>query len=216
MKDLLGKAIDLEVAFLQSQIKPHFLYNVLNTIIALSYTDEEQSRTLTVNLADYLRGSFRFSNLDKRIPFQQELNLIRSYVEIERIRFKDRLLIDFDIAETMYGISIPPLLIQPLVENAIRHGVGARTEGGWVKISAEEKDGLYCICIEDNGVGMGADRLEQLLDHERKTPHGVGLKNIMKRLKFEYNSTISIDSVPGRGTKVTISIPSVVNPARVM
>lgn len=91
MKESLAKAVDLEVAFLQSQIKPHFLYNVLNSIVALSYTDAEGSRKLTADLADYLRGSFRFSHIDKRIDFAEEFDLIRTYVEIEKARFKERL-----------------------------------------------------------------------------------------------------------------------------
>ncbi|MCS7462393.1 ATP-binding protein [Paenibacillus doosanensis] len=207
MKESLEKAIELEVAFLQSQIKPHFLYNVLNTIIALSYTDEEQSRKLTTDLADYLRGSFRFSNVQKRTSFGQELNLIRSYVEIERTRFKDRLRIEYDIAVEMYGVSIPPLLIQPLVENAIRHGIGGRTEGGTVKIKANRTDAHYCIQIEDDGVGIGEDRLSCLLDPSSEASQGVGLKNIMKRLKYEYHSELRVDSSPGNGTKVTVLIP---------
>ncbi|TBL76271.1 ATP-binding protein [Paenibacillus thalictri] len=207
MKDSLAKAIDLEVAFLQSQIKPHFLYNVLNTIIALSYSDEEKSRKLTTDLADYLRGSFRFSNVQKRTSFGQELNLIRSYIEIERARFKDRLHIEYDIAEVMYGVSIPPLLIQPLVENAIRHGIGGRTEGGTVKITAYETPGHYCIQVEDNGVGMEGDLINQLFGQETTALQGVGLKNIMKRLKYEYSSELRIDSSPMSGTKVTVMIP---------
>ncbi|NOU99807.1 hybrid sensor histidine kinase/response regulator [Paenibacillus planticolens] len=208
MKDSLAKAIDMEVAFLQSQIKPHFLYNVLNTIVALSYTDEEKSRKLTIDLADYLRGSFRFSNVQKRTSFGQELNLIRSYIEIERARFKDRLQVEYDISEAMYGVSIPPLLIQPLVENAIRHGIGGLTDGGTVKITANETEKHYCFQIEDSGVGMETALVKRLLDQESSALQGVGLKNIMKRLKYEYNSELILDSSPGNGTKITVLIPA--------
>ncbi|WP_282940131.1 ATP-binding protein [Paenibacillus sp. RC67] len=207
MKDSLEKAVELEVAFLQSQIKPHFLYNVLNTIIALSYTDEEKSRKLTMDLADYLRGSFRFSNVQKRTSFSQELSLIRSYVEIERARFKDRLRIEYHVEEAMHGVSIPPLLIQPLVENAIRHGIGGLTEGGTVKITAQKTHHHYCFQIEDDGVGMEAEKIEQLLDQNLETARGVGLRNIMKRLQYEYHSELRMESTPGQGTKVTVLIP---------
>jgi signal transduction histidine kinase len=208
MKESFGKAIDLEVAFLQSQIKPHFLYNVLNSIVASSYTDVERSRKLTTHLADYLRGSFQFSNIEKRILFQQELSLIQSYVEIERARFKDRIRIQYDIAEWMYHVSIPPLIIQPLVENAIRHGIGNRIEGGTVKISAYEAQGQYHFVIEDDGIGIEGGRLRQLLDTEPDMRRGVGLLNINKRLKYGYGTALKIDSEPGKGTKVIVQIPA--------
>lgn len=207
MRESVSKAIDLEVAFLQSQIRPHFLYNVLHTIVSLSYTDAEKSRKLTTDLADYLRGSFQFSNLQKRISFGQELLLVQSYVEIEQARFKDRIQVEYDIAEAMYGVGIPPLLIQPLVENAIRHGIGKQIEGGIVTITAYEADGYYRIEIEDNGVGIESERLEQLLRPESDTSQGVGLKNISKRLKYEYSIELKIESVLGQGTKVTLLLP---------
>ncbi|TVY07386.1 hybrid sensor histidine kinase/response regulator [Paenibacillus cremeus] len=207
MKDTLGQAIKMEMAFLQSQIKPHFLYNVLNTIVALSYTDEEKSRKLTIDLADYMRGSFRFSNTQKRTSFGQELSLIRSYVEIEHARFKDRLRVEYDIEESMQGVSIPPLLLQPLVENAIRHGIGSRTEGGTVTISARAEENHYCFEIADNGVGIEPERLQQLLRQESGTTYGVGLRNIMKRLKYEYNTELRMESLPAIGTRVIVQIP---------
>lgn len=207
MKESVSKAIDLEVAFLQSQIRPHFLYNALHTIVSLSYTDVEKSRKLTTDLADYLRGSFQFSNLQKRISFGQELILVQSYVEIERARFKDRIRVEYDIAQTMYGVTIPPLLIQPLVENAIRHGISGRIEGGLVTVTAYQTEKYDCIEIEDNGIGMDSGRLQSLLREEPDAPQGVGLRNISKRLKYEYNTELKIESVPGKGTKVTLLLP---------
>ncbi|SDE06231.1 Signal transduction histidine kinase [Paenibacillus sp. UNCCL117] len=208
MKDALGKAVDMEVAFLQSQIKPHFLYNVLNTIVSLSYTNISKSRKLTTDLAHYLRGSFQFSNVQKRTTFGQELKFIESYVEIETVRFKERLRVEYDIAQSMYGAVIPPLLIQPLVENAIRHGVGGRIEGGTVTITAKEADGYYWIQIEDDGIGIEHDRLKQLLADDTEASPGVGLRNIGKRLKYEYHTELQIDSVAGEGTRITVRIPS--------
>ncbi|CAG7643159.1 Sensor histidine kinase RcsC [Paenibacillus solanacearum] len=208
MKDSLGKAINMEVAFLQSQIKPHFLYNVLNAIVSYSYTDISKSRKLTTDLAHYLRGSFQFSNVQKRTSFSKELELIQSYVEIELVRFKNRLRVEYDIAQSMYSAIIPPLLIQPLVENAIRHGLSGRIEGGTVKITASEADGYYCIQIEDDGIGIGQDRLQQLLSDDTEASPGVGLRNIRKRLKYEYHTELRIDSVAGEGTRITVRIPS--------
>jgi len=211
MKKSLGKAVDLEVAFLQSQIKPHFLYNALNSIAASSYTDIERARSLTTDLADYLRGSFRFSNLQKRVSFREELSLIRSYVKIEQARFKERIRVEFDIAENLHDVRIPPLLIQPLVENAIRHGIGNRLEGGTVNISAYGTDDgeHYVFVVADDGVGMERERLKRPLSRPGDDgPGGVGLLNINKRLKYEYGTELQIDSEPGRGTTVTVRIPA--------
>lgn len=208
MKESFGKAVDLEVAFLQSQIKPHFLFNVLNTIVATSYTNVEETRKLTADLADYLRGSFQFSNVAKRVPFLEELHLIRTFVEIEQARFKERIQVEFDIEESMYDIEIPPLLLQPLVENAIRHGIGERPEGGKVKISAVKEQHQYCFVIEDDGVGIESGRLGELLDTSRNGRNGVGMLNINKRLKFEYGTELEVKSELDKGTKVTVRIPA--------
>jgi len=208
LKDSLAKAVDLEVAFLQSQIKPHFLYNVLNSIVASSYTDVERSRKLTSDLADYLRASFRFSHTEKRVSFEEEFGLIRTYVEIEKARFKDRLRFESDIAEGMSLIRLPPLLIQPLVENAIRHGIGHRVEGGTVRLRAYEGDGEYLFVIEDDGVGFDSSQMPMPPDAPPDRRQSVGLANINKRLKYEYGTGLEIDSAPGRGTRVTVRIPA--------
>ncbi|NQX63728.1 ATP-binding protein [Paenibacillus qinlingensis] len=209
MKESLGRAIHMEVAFLQSQIKPHFLYNVLNSIVASSYKDVERARKMIADLADYLRGSFRFSNAEERIGFAEEFSLIRTYVEIERARFKDRIRFESDIAETAYSLRMPPLLLQPLVENAIRHGIGDRIEGGTVTMTAEELDGKWRFVVADDGVGIPPERLKVLLERpDADEPQGVGLRNINKRLKYEYGISLELESELGRGTKVTICIPA--------
>ncbi|OMF28654.1 hypothetical protein BK133_18545 [Paenibacillus sp. FSL H8-0548] len=207
MKESLAKAVHLEVAFLQSQIKPHFLYNVLNSIVASSYTDIERARNLIVDLADYLRGSFRFSNTEGRIPFQEEYNLIQTYVNIEHYRFKDRIRFEADIAEEAFDLRIPPLLLQPLVENAIRHGIGDRIEGGTVTLTVSKSDGQWLFVVSDDGIGIEPRRLQRLLEGtEIGASQGVGLLNINKRLKYEYGIALELDSEPGRGTKVTVRI----------
>lgn len=209
MKEAFGRAVNLEVAFLQSQIKPHFLYNVLNSIVASSYTDVERARKLIVDLADYLRGSFRFSNTEGRIAFAEEFSLIRTYVEIERARFKDRIRFEYDIAEEAYDLRMPPLLLQPLVENAIRHGIGDRIEGGTVTMTATESDGQWRFVVSDDGVGIAPERLDTLLERaEADERQGVGLLNINNRLKYEYGLALELVSEPGRGTKVTVRIPA--------
>ncbi|HHY72019.1 MAG TPA: response regulator [Bacillus bacterium] len=208
MKKSLEKIIDTEMAFLQSQIKPHFLYNVLHTITALSYTDVKKSRKLIVDFADYLRGSFQFSNLEKRIPFEKELQLIESYVEIEKTRFGERLLVKYDIADETFALTMPPLLIQPLVENAIRHGIGEKLEGGTVIIKVFIEESAYFIEVEDDGVGMKKEQLQTLFNRDANSNNGVGLENINRRLKYEYNSKLEVQSEFGKGTKITLRIPS--------
>ncbi|MFB5268630.1 ATP-binding protein [Paenibacillus enshidis] len=208
MKELLSRAVHLEVAFLQSQIKPHFLFNVLNSIVASSYTDVERARKMIVDLADYLRGSFRFSNTEERIAFAEEFQLIRTYVNIEQARFKDRIRFEFDIAEPAFDLRIPPLLLQPLVENAIRHGIGDRLEGGTVTLTANESEGQWRFVVADDGVGIAPERLKALLERDgTDEPRGVGLLNINKRLTYEYGVSLELESEPGHGTKVTVRIP---------
>ncbi|MHA6534098.1 ATP-binding protein [Paenibacillus sp. BAC0078] len=209
MKESLGRAVHLEVAFLQSQIKPHFLFNVLNSIVASSYTDIERARGMIVNLADYLRGSFRFSNTEKRIAFEEEFKLIRTYVDIEQARFRDRIRFESYIATDALGLRIPPLLLQPLVENAIRHGIGDRLEGGLVTLTADESDGYWRFIVADDGVGIPPERLQTLLDRvEADESQGVGLLNINKRLTYEYGISLQMESKPGHGTKITVRIPA--------
>jgi len=208
MKDSLGQAVRMEVAFLQSQIKPHFLYNVLNSIVASSYKDIERARKMIADLADYLRGSFRFSNAEARIGFAEEFSLIRTYVDIERARFKDRIRFEYDIDEEAYGLLMPPLLLQPLVENAIRHGIGDRLEGGTVTMTARKSKGEWRLAVADDGVGIAPERLKTLLERtDPDEPEGVGLRNINKRLKYEYGVSLELESEPGRGTRVTVRLP---------
>ncbi|MCM3174899.1 ATP-binding protein [Paenibacillus sp. MER 99-2] len=210
MKESLGRAVHMEVAFLQSQIKPHFLYNVLNSIVSSSYTDVERARNMIVALADYLRGSFRFSNTDERIEFDEEFQLIQTYVEIEQARFGDRICFKYDIPEDAYRSKMPPLLLQPLVENAIRHGIGARIEGGTVELKAERAEGGWLFTVTDDGVGISPERINLLLEqNESNGEHGVGLRNINKRLRFEYGTSLELASEPGRGTSVAFRIPDI-------
>ncbi|WNS41558.1 ATP-binding protein [Paenibacillus sp. MMS20-IR301] len=210
MKESLGRAVHMEVAFLQSQIKPHFLYNVLNSIVASSYTDIERARSLIAGLADYLRGSFRFSNTDERIEFAEEFKLIRTYVEIEQARFRDRIGFEHEIPDAAYHLQMPPLLLQPLIENAIRHGIGDRIEGGTVKLTAERSDGYWLFVVTDDGVGIPPERMKGLLGQDEPGGRqGVGLRNIDKRLRFEYGTLLELTSELGRGTSVAFRIPDV-------
>lgn len=198
---LLNKA---ELQALQAQINPHFLFNAINTISSLVRTSPESARQLLKNLSQIFRNSFQTGT--DMVPLEQELNHIKAYLNIEKARYGDNLKVQFSIDENL-DFSLPPLLLQPLVENAVKHGVMARKEGGEIEIEVRESRKKYQISIKDNGVGMGDKTLSGLL----VSPRGdsIALYNINKRLMMKYGEEqgLNIDSKPGIGTKVSLCIP---------
>lgn len=202
MKKSAQHAIQNELDFLQAQITPHFLYNTLNTIVSLSYKDSEKMREIIHDLAYYLRAKFDFNRTERFVPIQQELELVRAYLEIEQVRYSQRLQIVFDIDEAVACL-IPSLTIQPLVENAIQHGIAPQVFGGTVKVSIQQVRDEVCITVEDDGVGMSQERIRQILDGQSD---GVGFRNVNKRLQTMYNCQLQIESASGEGTKVVMRI----------
>ncbi len=197
-------SISNESAFLQAQIKPHFLYNALNVIAVLCRMDSEKARELTLDLSNYMRHSFDFKNLVKYITFEEELEFIRAYVRIEQARFKDRLNVIYEIDDTE-GLRLPPLLLQPLVENAIRHGIRKNETGRTVVLRVKNLEEHYLIEIKDDGAGMTPEQLDAILPEQGAG--GVGLTNIQKRLRMLYGTQLFIESQQGIGTKVTMTLP---------
>ena len=191
---LLSKA---ELRALQAQINPHFIFNALNTIVSFCRTDPEVARNLLVRLGDFLRSSF--VEQKEFIPLHQELEHVEAYLEIERARFGERLRVEYNIE--VEDVMVPPLVLQPLVENAVRHGISPDPAGGTLYISTEWKDDACLIVVRDTGVGFDSDLA--LLGP------GIGLRNVDKRLRNVYGSTsgISITSRPGEGSVCTISVP---------
>lgn len=204
MKQAASQAAHLEVAFLQSQIRPHFLYNVLNSIIALSYEDIEKAREMTAQFAAYLRGSFAFQNTSAMSTLKKELSLVHAYLAIEKMRFQDRIHATINVDDTL-DFPLPPLTIQPLIENAIRHGIGKRKNGGRLSLSITHKSGYFLITVSDNGAGMDEKEIRNVLLNGNG--HSVGLKNINSRLKHFYGTELQISSSPGNGATVTVHIP---------
>lgn len=195
-----------EMAFLQAQIKPHFLYNVLNTIIALCPIDPDKTLDLLYNLSRYLRGSFEFHNQDQFIPLYKELELVESYVDLEKARFDERLRYQVHIDCSGQAL-IPPLSIQPIVENAIRHGIMQRPEGGIVNLRVTREDGRMLVSVSDNGVGMSRDQAEGLLNGAREDA-GVGLLNIHRRLlSITGTGGLKIESIQHHGTTISFELP---------
>ncbi|TDF94806.1 ATP-binding protein [Paenibacillus piri] len=206
LKASVEHARDAEIAFLRSQIKPHFLYNALNSIAALCTDEPQQAEELTLQLSQYLRGSFDFKQLGSPTTVKHELELVEAYISIEKARFGDRLRVEYDVDANL-DIRIPPLILQPLVENAIRHGVMSGLQGGTVKISIKANtDARISFAVEDDGCGMSEAKRVQLLkpDVEMK---GVGLWNISQRIKLLYGKSLRIESTEGVGTKVSFDLP---------
>ena len=207
LKLSVEKQLRMEGAWLQSQIQPHFLYNTLNSIAALGMVDVSKMQSLLEEFSNYLRLSFDFKNVDQIISLKREIDLVRSYVYIEKERFGDRVQIDWEIDPNI-NFKLPPLTIQPLVENAINHGLLSQLEGGTVCIRITENDDLYEITVSDDGKGMTSQENEQIfsVDHHPEERKGIGLLNIDRRLKQLYGKGLSIESTPNQGTVVSFQI----------
>lgn len=194
-----------ERKFLQAQIKPHFLYNALSVIAALSTRNPIETRRLIINLSEYLRSSFDFDSCDDLVPLYKELELVKAYVEIEKARFRHRLEFILNCEDTP-KIRIPKLSIQPLVENSIRHGILKKVEGGKVILNIRKEDGKLKIEIIDNGDGMSQEIVEKLVQGSDSIK-GVGLKNINRRLIHLYGKGLNIKSRLNDGTSISFTIP---------
>ncbi|MCX7843127.1 MAG: ATP-binding protein [Clostridia bacterium] len=205
LKSAVNSIVLKELSFLQAQIKPHFIYNALSVISSLINKSPVTAKNLIIRLSDYLRGSFNFENHDGLISIETELKTVEAYLSIEKARFAQRLNVVYDI-DTDIVASIPILSIQPLVENAVRHGILGKEEGGTVKLSIKGFSDRIIIVVEDDGAGIKPDILSRLLATESEGS-GVGIRNIHKRLLALYGKGLAIESDPGKGTKVTIEIP---------
>ncbi|MBP1157330.1 ATP-binding protein [Paenibacillus sp. PvR098] len=198
-------SIRTEMAFLQAQIKPHFLYNALNTIIATCPINPDQAVHLLLELSQYLRSSFDFQNRDQLTPLQNELELVKSYLFLEKARFDDRLQIEFEVDESLQAL-IPPLSIQPIVENAVKHGVMQRAKGGLIEIKVQGTEDGFTVLVQDDGIGIPQHKLDSILSDGNKSG-SVGLMNIHKRLLTLYGKGLVIESEWEHGTTVSFSVP---------
>lgn len=195
-----------ETAFLQAQIKPHFLFNTLNVIATLCMIDPEEARERTLDLSEFLRHHFDFKNLSRFVPLEEEIRSIQAYVRMEQARFKDKLIVEYDFTG-LENLLLPPLILQPIVENAILHGVRSKEGIGRVTVRGYRQQGKAIYQVEDNGIGISEDAVERILRGEVQSSSGVGLWNIQKRLTMLYNAKLNIESESGKGTRVTMEIP---------
>jgi len=192
---------------LQAQIRPHFLFNVLNTIIMFSRTDVERSRELLINLAQFFRRSL--STRGAFITLQEELEYINIYLSLEKARFGDKLSVKVSADPRVMGALVPILTLQPLVENAVVHGLAPKEEQGMVALRARQLGDYLHILIADNGVGMDRELLRRVFEEGFGHNMGLGLTNVNERLISLYGeeARLRIRSYPGSGTAIRIRIP---------
>lgn len=186
---------------LKMQLHPHFLFNTLNAISELIHRDPESADRMITDLSDLLRLSFE--NLEvQEISLKQELEFLEKYLEIEQMRFHDRLKVEIQVAPDTLDASVPNMILQPLVENAIKHGIAPRSEGGRIDIVASRNNGNLRISVSDDGLGVPFGDLENL-------PEGVGLSNTRRRLKHLYGDKhlFGLAKAEKSGLKVNLTIP---------
>lgn len=201
----LDRITKTETAYLSAQIKPHFLFNSLNVIASLSVIDAVKTRALLLDFSEYLRYSFDFKNSEKPIAFSDELKAVQAYVRIEQARFPGQIEIEYALCDEDF--SVPQFILQPLVENAIRHGLHGRFEKGKVVVRTRKLAGGYEITVMDDGVGMTPEQLKIVRSGSFRLTGGIGLVNIQKRLTAEYGTELRIESALGEGTVVSLLIP---------
>jgi two-component system, LytTR family, sensor kinase len=195
-----------ELKALRAQISPHFIYNSLGAIASFVRTDPDRARDLLLEFADFTRYSFRqhgdFTTL------AEELRSVERYLLLEQARFGDRLRVTLRIAPEVLGVTVPFLCLQPLVENAVQHGLTPVTQGGRITIEARDVDRECVISIEDDGVGQDPERIRQILTGE---PGGetVGLANVDERLRTTFGDEygLVVETARGAGTKVLVRVP---------
>jgi two-component system LytT family sensor kinase len=195
------RLMEAQLQTLQRQLQPHFLFNTLNTIAALMHRDVEAADAMLARLGDLLRMSFETLGVQE-VSLEQELDFLRKYVAIEQARFRERLDVTFEVAPDALDCLVPNLLLQPLVENAIRHGIGPRIGPGHVLVRASRSGSVLELEVRDDGVGVPAAKLSDL-------EHGVGLSNTRSRLAHLYGDQhrFEVRRPAGGGLSVVIAIP---------
>ncbi|PIC56846.1 sensor histidine kinase [Sporosarcina sp. P12(2017)] len=203
-------AKEAEIQALQAQISPHFLFNSMNIIISLIRTNPDEARKLLSSLSFFLRQNLEGTTA-KMVTLQQELAHVEAYLMIEEARFIDKLKICIDVDPSVMQEKIPPLTLQPIVENAITHGIKDLDANAVVHISIHESGDVIHIMVEDNGEGIGLKRLAMLGQEQVQSEKGtgLGLYNVNRRLlmTFDKNSGLAIESTPNKGTKISFYIP---------
>lgn len=200
VENLKTMAKEAELKALQTQINPHFLFNALHTTSFFVRKDPNKAREIIIDLSTYLR--YNLENSCKLVPLEMELEQVKAYFNIEKARFGDKISLNIDVDENIKNISIPSLIIQPLVENSIKHGLLKKREGGFVNIIAKKENKGCLITIEDNGVGIDQKIIDNLDDRIDKN---IGLKNVHNRIKLIYGKGLVVEKLE-TGTKISFYI----------
>lgn len=213
-REVEQELLKTKLLFLQAQMSPHFLFNALNTISVICRRENApEAQRLIFSLSDFLRRTLK--RIDEKITLREELHYIHAYLDIEKARFRDRLTVveDFQIAEERWDTMIPILVIQPLVENAIKHGLSKKETGGTLTIRIREDKKHLKVEISDDGVGMPPNLIQQILSNKTSTAEqggiGIGIRNIHQRMIRLYGREYGLEfrSEKWKGTAVTIRIP---------
>jgi two-component system LytT family sensor kinase len=200
------RAIEAELRALRAQISPHFVYNSLAAIASFVRTDPTRARELLLEFADFTRYAFRRGG--EFTTLADELRNIERYLELEQARFGDRLQVQLVVAPEVLPVAVPFLAVQPLVENAVRHGLEGRTGVGHVTLCAEDHGSEAHIWVEDDGVGTDPELVRRVLAGESEAD-SVGLGNVDARLRqvFGDDYGLVVETAPGAGTKVSFRVP---------
>jgi two-component system LytT family sensor kinase len=200
------RLMEAEVRALRAQISPHFIYNALNAIASFVRTDPARARQLLLDFADFTRYSFQRHG--EYTTLEEELRSIERYLVLEQARFGERLQVTLRVAPEVLPVTVPVLSLQPLVENAVRHGLAGKDGAGHIVILAEDQDREAVISVEDDGVGEDPDRVRRALagDHSLDS---VGLGNVDARLRSAYGDDygLVVETAPGAGTRVVLRVP---------
>jgi len=196
-----------ELEALHAQINPHFLFNTLNTIITYIRTNPETARRLLIRLASFFRHALKKHG--HFVTLKEEIEYVNTYLVLEKARFREKLHIQKDIDNGLLDYQVPVLTLQPLVENAVKHGIQPKMGRGTIHISARLVKGEMSLVVKDDGVGIGRDKLSKVLQPGFGSGNGVGLSNVHERLKgfFGENYGLRIESMVNGGTSVFIRVP---------
>ncbi|GAB6154927.1 sensor histidine kinase [Desulfosporosinus burensis] len=197
-----------EIRALQAQIQPHFLFNTLNTIVSLIRMQPEKAREVLIFLGEFLRHNMRQGVVFHSV--REECEHVQAYLAIEEARFRDKLKVNLDIGAGTAGVLLPPLILQPLVENAVRHGLLPKENGGTVTIHTHIEGDNLDVVVQDDGIGISNFKLRDIIegDQDERDEIGIGLKNVHRRLLRLYGQGLLIESTLGEGTIISFRVPT--------
>lgn len=198
---LRSELVQAQLQALKMQIQPHFLFNTLNSISSLVLTDPPQAHQMIAQLGDFLRLTLDYSQ-DQMVTLAEELRFLRSYLEIERTRFSDRLEVNFDVEPEVLSAIVPHMVLQPIVENSIKHAVSHRKNGGSIEIRAGKFEGKLRLQIKDNGSGEEA----RIINLKKDESTGMGLVNVQDRLKHFYDNNAGFEMLNGEDDGMTVNL----------